>query len=152
MARCLGACVTEPVKRRELFLNNILYVDSVLDLTQLTRSLLAGRQAGLPGGLRKASCGKRPRRSFASGLRRGRGRPSESTGEEPQGACGGTRKGRRRASEGIRRARWRPSESSWRQCAFKFAAKGVLEGPQVLKCFVYKGLEGLGTLADPTAT
>ena len=34
----------------------------------------------------------------------------------------------------------------------KFGAKAVLEGPQVLKCFVYKGLQGLEGVADLTAT
>ena len=46
MARCREFCITERVKCRELFLNNILYVDSALDLVQLTSSLLLpGKQA-----------------------------------------------------------------------------------------------------------
>ena len=46
MARCCEFCIAERVKCRELFLNNILYVDSALDLVQLTSSLLLpGKQA-----------------------------------------------------------------------------------------------------------
>ena len=46
MARCREFCIAERVKCRELFLNNILYVDSALDLVQLTSSLLMpGKQA-----------------------------------------------------------------------------------------------------------
>ena len=30
-----------------------------------------------------------------------------------------------------------------KQFVHKFGAKAVLEGPQVLKCFVYRGLQGL---------
>ena len=46
MARCREFCIAERVKCRELFLNNSLYVDSALDLVQLTSSLLLpGKQA-----------------------------------------------------------------------------------------------------------
>ena len=47
MARCREFCIAERVKCRELFLTNILYVDSALDLMQLTCRLLSG---AVPGG------------------------------------------------------------------------------------------------------
>jgi hypothetical protein len=73
MARCREFCIAERVKCRELFLNNILYVDSALDLVQLTSSLL------LPG---KQAC----RGAFGRPAwrllehRSGSGRPSEDLG------------------------------------------------------------------------
>ena len=47
MARCRELCVAERVKCRELFLNNILNVASVIDLMQLTCRLLSD---AVPGG------------------------------------------------------------------------------------------------------
>ena len=38
-----------------------------------------------------------------------------------------------------------------KQFVHKFGAKAVLEGPQVLKCFVYRGLQGLEHLEKPNA-
>ena len=49
MARCREFCIGERVKCRELFLNNILYVDSALDLVQLTSSLLMPGKQGCRG-------------------------------------------------------------------------------------------------------
>ena len=146
MARCREFCIAERVKCRELFLNNILYVDSALDLVQLTSSLLMPGKQACRGAFGRhfvrINAAYRKQCMQAGPVEASYG-PVAGLSEASWGVLGASwaplrgllgaswrllrhRRGSGRHSEALRRGRWR----SWRGVVkFAVSADGVLAPP-----------------------